>query len=276
MLGDTAVAVHPDDERYRHLIGRRAAPAARGSRHTHHRRRLCRPGVRQRLRQDHARARLQRLRSRTAARLAHDQHHDAGSRAQRQRSRGLSRTRPLRCAHAHSRRSRGAGPHRPDRTAQAHGAARRSQQCGVGAAVDRSMVRRHQAAGRAGDSRRRRRTHPLRSGELVRRVLRMDAKHQGLVHQPATVVGSPHTGVVRQRRPLVRCAQRSGGARRAWARSLRGVAAGRGRVGHLVFLGAVALLHAGLAAADAARCALIIRLPSWSRASTSYSSGSPA
>ena len=29
MLGDTAVAVNPDDERYRHLIGRRSAPAAR-------------------------------------------------------------------------------------------------------------------------------------------------------------------------------------------------------------------------------------------------------
>ena len=43
--------------------------------------------------------------------------------------------------------------------------------------------------------------------------LRMDAQHQGLVHQPTAVVGSPHTGVVRQRRPLVRCAQRS--ARRA-------------------------------------------------------------
>ena len=31
MLGDTAVAVHPEDERYRHLIGQHAAPAARPS-----------------------------------------------------------------------------------------------------------------------------------------------------------------------------------------------------------------------------------------------------
>ena len=55
-----------------------SAPAARGARHPHHRRRLCRSGVRQRLRQDHARARFQRLRSRPAARSAADQHHDAG------------------------------------------------------------------------------------------------------------------------------------------------------------------------------------------------------
>ena len=28
MLGDTAVAVHPEDERYRHLVGKQLAPAA--------------------------------------------------------------------------------------------------------------------------------------------------------------------------------------------------------------------------------------------------------
>ena len=38
MLGDTAVAVHPDDERYRHLIGRRVRLPLARSRHTHHRR----------------------------------------------------------------------------------------------------------------------------------------------------------------------------------------------------------------------------------------------
>ena len=39
-----------------------------------HRRRLRRPGVRHRLREDHAGARLQRLRDRQAPRAAHDQH----------------------------------------------------------------------------------------------------------------------------------------------------------------------------------------------------------
>ena len=28
MLGDTAVAVHPDDERYKDIVGKNAAPAA--------------------------------------------------------------------------------------------------------------------------------------------------------------------------------------------------------------------------------------------------------
>ena len=34
MLGDAAVAVHPDDERYRHLIGRQRPPAAGGARYS--------------------------------------------------------------------------------------------------------------------------------------------------------------------------------------------------------------------------------------------------
>ena len=127
-----------------------------------------------------------------------------------------------------------------------------------------------------GDPRSRGGAHPLRSGKLVGRVFRVDAQNQGLVHQQATMVGSPHSGVVRRRGPMVCRAQRSGGARRAWARSVHGVAAGRGRAGHLVLLGAVALLHAGLAAGHPRRCAPIIRRPSWSRASTSFSSGSPA
>ena len=36
MLGDTAVAVNPNDERYKHLHGKKAASAADGSRDSHH------------------------------------------------------------------------------------------------------------------------------------------------------------------------------------------------------------------------------------------------
>ena len=69
MLGDTAVAVHPDDERYRHLIGRsvrlpladRRIPVIADD--------YVDPAVRQRLRQDHAGARFQRLRDRAAPRI---------------------------------------------------------------------------------------------------------------------------------------------------------------------------------------------------------------
>jgi valyl-tRNA synthetase len=55
---------------------------ARAARHPHHRRCLRRPGVRQRLRENHSCTRFQRLRDRAEARLTAHQHHDAGSRAQ--------------------------------------------------------------------------------------------------------------------------------------------------------------------------------------------------
>jgi valyl-tRNA synthetase len=49
MLGDTAVAVHPDDSRYQHLIGQ----SSDRSNDTHYCRRLRRPRIWYRLRQDH-------------------------------------------------------------------------------------------------------------------------------------------------------------------------------------------------------------------------------
>ncbi len=66
MLGDTAVAVHPQDERYRAPGGQDRAAAAHRPRNSDHRRRLRRSGIRHRLRQDHACPRFQRLRSRPA------------------------------------------------------------------------------------------------------------------------------------------------------------------------------------------------------------------
>jgi valyl-tRNA synthetase len=53
MLGDVAVAVNPDDERYAHLIGQQLQlPLVRPD-HPDHRRQLRGQGVRHRLRQDH-------------------------------------------------------------------------------------------------------------------------------------------------------------------------------------------------------------------------------
>ncbi len=75
MLGDAAVAVNPDDERYRALIGRaRAAAARRARRFRSSPTSYVDPSLRHRLREDHAGARLQRLRHRPAARPAADQH----------------------------------------------------------------------------------------------------------------------------------------------------------------------------------------------------------
>ena len=66
MLGDTAVAVNPNDERYAAFVGKSLTAAARRQRNSRHRRRLGEPRVRHRRRQGDARARPQRLRHRPA------------------------------------------------------------------------------------------------------------------------------------------------------------------------------------------------------------------
>ena len=56
ILGDVAVAVHPDDERYRDAIGRDVVVPVRRAPRARDRRRARRPVVRHRRAQDHARA----------------------------------------------------------------------------------------------------------------------------------------------------------------------------------------------------------------------------
>ena len=67
MLGDTAVAVHPDDERYKALVGKNVILPLVGRQDSDHRRRIFRSGEGQRRGQDHAGARLQRFRGGQAA-----------------------------------------------------------------------------------------------------------------------------------------------------------------------------------------------------------------
>jgi hypothetical protein len=74
MLGDTAVAVNPDDERYQHLIGKNVCLPLTGRLIPVIADELCRQGIRHRLREDHPGPRLQRLRSRQAPQPAADQH----------------------------------------------------------------------------------------------------------------------------------------------------------------------------------------------------------
>ena len=64
MLGDTAVAVHPEDERYQKLIGKQVELPLTRARDPGDCRRIRGQGVRLRLRENHAGARLQRLRGR--------------------------------------------------------------------------------------------------------------------------------------------------------------------------------------------------------------------
>ena len=90
MLGDTGVAVHPDDERYRALVGAevRAAPhrpddPGRG-------RRARGPGVRLGHGEGHARPRSQRLRDRRPHRPRGPRRHDARRAHERRRAGGAS------------------------------------------------------------------------------------------------------------------------------------------------------------------------------------------
>ena len=88
----------------------------------------------------------------------------------------------------------------------------------------------------------------LRARELGQHLQPVDGQHPGLVHLAPALVGPPDPGLVRRGRQGLRRPQRSRspgqGARQA-------AAARRGRAGHLVLLGAGALLHARLAGQDA-------------------------
>ena len=98
MLGDTAVAIHPENERIGHLIGQHVDPAAGRPPHPDHRRRLRRSREGVGRGQDHAGARLQRLRGRQAAWPAADQRVRSGGLHGPRRQRGLSARLAGRCA----------------------------------------------------------------------------------------------------------------------------------------------------------------------------------
>ncbi len=120
MLGDTAVAVNPDDERYKSYVGKTASPAAGGARDSDHRRRRDRSRIRHRRAENHAGARPGRLRAGQASQPRadlDDRQHRAHERERRRVSRAVARGR----AQADRQGSRSRGPARKDRAAQARG-----------------------------------------------------------------------------------------------------------------------------------------------------------
>ena len=163
MLGDTCVAVHPDDERYTRPRRRDRRAAAPRPRDPDRRRRVRRPGVRHRRGEGHARARPQRLRDRRAARLRQDQHPER-RRDHHRGGRPVRRARPLRGAQARRRRPRGARAARQDRRARPLGRPLLPLPHGHRAVALRPVVRRHEAAGRAGH-----RGRPRRAGHASTR-----------------------------------------------------------------------------------------------------------
>jgi valyl-tRNA synthetase len=68
------------------------------------------------------------------------------------------------------------------------------------------------ASGQAGHRGRGRRPNRIRAGQLEQDLLRLDAPHRGLVYQPPTVVGTPHSRLVRPGREHSRRHQRGGRA----------------------------------------------------------------
>ena len=76
ILGDTAVAVHPEDPRYAALVGSPGAHPLRRPRRAHHRGRLRGARLRHRRREGHAGPRPHRLRHRRAPRPAARRRHD--------------------------------------------------------------------------------------------------------------------------------------------------------------------------------------------------------
>ena len=107
MLGDTAVAVHPEDERYRHLIGRELVLPVVDRPHPDRRRRRGGPDLRLGRREGDAGARPDRLRDRPPARPARRRRHDARGPHQPGGARPVPGPRPVRGPHARGGRVRG-------------------------------------------------------------------------------------------------------------------------------------------------------------------------
>ena len=93
MLGDTAVAVHPENEKLQASDRQERDPAAGRPPHSDRRRRLRRSREGHRRGEDHAGARLQRLRGRQAAQPAADQRARRRRQARAQGQRGVPRRR---------------------------------------------------------------------------------------------------------------------------------------------------------------------------------------
>ena len=227
--------------------GRDGRAAAHGPRDPDRRRRLRGPGVRLRRGQGHAGARPQRLRHRRAPRLRQDQHHER-RRDHLRGGRRLRRARPLRGPQARAGRPRGARRAGQDRRARPLGGPLLPLPHGHRAVALGPVVRRHEAARRAGDRGRARRSRDVPPQALGERLLPLDGQHPRLVHLSAAVVGAPDPGVLLRR--LRHDGRQHGRPDRV--PHVRGSdAAGRGRARHVVLLAALAVRHARLARAHA-------------------------
>ena len=208
MLGDTAVAVHPADERYKDLIGKKVVLPLVG-------REI--PIIADEY------ANPEKGSGAVKITPAHDfndyqvyKRHpeiglinifDATRASQRQRAGEISPARSVRRAQAGGCRSRGTGPGRDHRAAGPRRPARAARQRRHRAVADRSVVGRCGRAGETGGGGGRGGQDHIRPEELGEDLFRMDAQHPALVHLAPDLVGASDTGVVRTGRQGVRGAR---------------------------------------------------------------------
>ena len=209
MLGDTGVAVHPDDERYRHLHRPTRRAAAGRPADPDRRRRAIRTPRRARAR-SRSRRRTTSTTSRSAGATACDGHPDPGRAGPASTTTrpspiaGSTGSRPASAWSPTSRRwacsTRSSSTATPCRTATAP--ARRSSRSSPtsGIATPRPWPQTAIARGRG-------RPHPLRARAVGEHLLRVDAQHPALVHLAPALVGPPDPGLVRPGRPGVRRAR---------------------------------------------------------------------
>ena len=216
MLGDTAVAVHPDDERYKALVGKNVILPLVGRKIPIIADEYSDPEKGTRRGEDHAGARLQRFRGRQAARLPQINIFDAEG----TRLRHLKRQCRIHCddvadidsnadetlkartgwiasmrARRSSKRLEALGWSRRS-SRQPCRAARRPLECRDRAVSHRPVVRQRARAGEAGDRGGARGQDQFRPEELGEDLFRVDGEHPALVHLAPALVGPPDSGVV--------------------------------------------------------------------------------
>jgi hypothetical protein len=241
MLGDVAVAIHPEDERYLHLHGKKLRLPLDGPRDPHHPRRVGQPRFRHRRGQGDPGARPQRLCARRAPSSAVHQR-DGRYRPHQRKGRRVCRPRPLRRAQeASSPTSKSRACWRPSRTTPTTlaiaTAARRSSSRGS-PRNGSSRFSRSPRRPSPPSSRMRQQSDPHHAGAIREDLPQLDGKHPRLVHLAPALVGPSHPRMALRRLPQNH--RRACRSHRLRALRLGPDHAGDRRARHLVLLGSAA------------------------------------
>ncbi len=272
MLGDTAVAVHPDDERFRHLHGRRVLLPLQN--------RLIPVITDERVEREFGTGAVKVTPAHDPVDFELGKLHDLeqvividGSGRMTEAAgpdfQGLDR---FECRAKVVEKLRGAGASRQDRRPRPRRWPLLPLQERHRALSFMAVVRPDQAAGRRGHPGRRERRDPVHPAELDEDLLRVDVQYPRLVHLAPALVGPPDPGLVLPGLPAHD--GRHGGAGEV-CEVRRAGRPGRGRPRHLVLVSALAVRDARLARRDRGPPDILPHGPHVHRASTSSSSGWP-